>query len=763
MRIFVSELYKLLSNRVFIICLVSAFCINGFVLIYSSNTDYDLQVKHKNSVYYNSQIEKYNNSKEPEKYLLNEMNSVSKGLMDNDQNKDELIEKMSVLSDLVSQQNYIDSYEEYINDMQSRADNQLMFSIFAEPGSFAYKNIEQTPLDFKQLKGSVLSIGNNTAVEQATQFNITDYLLLVLVVVISVFVFCFEREKGLYPLVRCTQKGRVITIVAKLFAMLVVTAVGAVIFYSSNIIIGGIYFGFGDMSRCIQSISIFMGCSLKVSIFGYLILWVLGKMITLCCIALLISLGFVVVKTTAKMYGIIVTFLGIEISANMFIEGTSAFSFFKYVNVFYLLSDNNLFGRYLNVNIFSQPVNIIIVWVVVMASFAFISSLVCIIVFAKSSQTSKKSALFSRISGFTEKRSRINGSVRIYSGEAFKHYKTSFAMVILIALAMLAVSNFYEDLSIRFSDSGESAYNTYMEDIEGKVDDKTNNYLAKEQKYFDELKFTRNKINKDKSITDNEKKSQTSYIDALLKSKGTAFERILEQKNYALKKGKEINAQPALINDLVCKRLTEDTYREWLYFTILMAAVIFCTSNIFACEYKNSMANLLRSNYYGKGRLVATKLFTVMVTSVLSFTLVYLPYLINFVITFGTKIFDIPLAFMSDFCNLTSSVTVGEFVVILGIIHLVATLTATAVVFMLSLLLKNNILTMIVSSGIILIPCLAVMEISTVRMVQAFLNNSWKIVTLLIIALCSILTSLSIAIVSVKFSKLKRRNTYAQT
>ena len=43
----------------------------------------------------------------------------------------------------------------------------------------------------------------------------------------------------------------------------------------THLLITGIYFGFGDMSRYIQSIGIFMNCSLKISIFEYLILWIL--------------------------------------------------------------------------------------------------------------------------------------------------------------------------------------------------------------------------------------------------------------------------------------------------------------------------------------------------------------------------------------------------------------------------------------------------------------------------------------------------------
>lgn len=763
MRIFLNELYKLFSKKIFIICIVTAICINGFVLHYSATTDYVLQSKQHNINYYNSLIKKCNNSNKPKQFLENELKSINTSSKKDNKTKENNLEKATLITDLIAQQDYIDGYDDYINNMQSRADNQLSFSIFAEPGSFAYRNIEQTPLDFQKLKGVTLQVGNNTCVEQATQFNITDYLLLVIVVIITIILFCVEKEKGLYPLVRSTKKGRVNTIIAKLLTVVFVTLISAIIFYSSNILISGFYFGFGDMSRNIQSISSFINCSLKINISEYLIIWIIGKALTLCTLSLLVSLGFVVFKTIAKMYGIIVVFLAVEISSSLFISSNSTFSFFKYVNVYYFLSENNLFGNYLNVNIFNQPVNIITIWLLFIAIFSIISFVISTIVFTKSTQTANKSILINRISQLISNKSKIKGSTKIYSGEAFKHYKTSFALFIIILLSIFAISTYCNDISIHFNDASESAYNVYMQKLEGKIDSNTNSILNKEQKYFDNLNEKKNKIYSNSKLTLNEKNSEAGYIDSLLESKGVAFDNILQQKQYATEKSKEINTEPYLINDFECKRLVEDTYREWLYFTLIMAVVIFCTSNIFSCEYKNSMINLLRSNRYGKGRLIKVKLITVLITSVVSYILIYLPYLLKFISTFGKGIFEIPLAYMSDFSMLKSSITVGEYIFIVGMVHLFATIAITSVVFMLSLILKSNVLTMIISSGMVLIPCIAVMEVPSFRLVQTFQDNNWIVVTAVILILCVIFTFLAIAIVSYKFMNKRRREVYAKT
>ena len=111
------------------------------------------RTKHNNIEYYNSLIKNCNSSKKASEYLKKELDIINERLTENSTDKDALVEKMTLLNDLISQQNYINRYDDFINNMQIRADNQLSFSIFAEPDSFAYNNIQQTPLDFQHLKG----------------------------------------------------------------------------------------------------------------------------------------------------------------------------------------------------------------------------------------------------------------------------------------------------------------------------------------------------------------------------------------------------------------------------------------------------------------------------------------------------------------------------------------------------------------------------------------------------------------------------------
>ena len=93
MRIFFCELYKLLSKKIFIICLVVALCINAFTLIYSSAENYNDRTKHNNIEYYNSLIKNCNSSKKASEYLKKELDIINERLTENSTDKDALVEQ----------------------------------------------------------------------------------------------------------------------------------------------------------------------------------------------------------------------------------------------------------------------------------------------------------------------------------------------------------------------------------------------------------------------------------------------------------------------------------------------------------------------------------------------------------------------------------------------------------------------------------------------------------------------------------------------
>ena len=375
--------------------------------------------------------------------------------------------------------------------------------------------------------------------------------------------------------------------------------------------------------------------------------------------------------------------------------------------------------------------------------------------FSRLSQHNGKLVLLDRLMSRLGRFKKINGSVRIYSGEAYKHYKTSFALVAVIILVALGFVSYNDDLSIIFISPQESAYDTYMQTLEGELDEEKYDFIESERAYFDELTREAEELSADTSISAEEKTNRLNTIDGILSIRGMAFEDICAQLEYVNGKAELTGEKPALVNEVVNKRLTMDTFREWEYFALLLAVVIFCTSNILAIEYKTSMVNLISANKHGKARLLIIKLLTVLITTVISYILIYLPYMLNFIKTFGTASFDLPLAYSRNFSALTSGITVGGYILALGFVHLLAAVGTTTLVYLLSYIFKNQFVTMIISSGLLLIPCVVFIDNNKIRMVSAFSNNAQTAVIGIITAVCLLIIAVSALIIFVP----KRKST----
>lgn len=440
MRQLCGEYSKLFLNRIFVVCLCVALLANSMFLLMTQSEDTEKSVISSSVEVYETLIDECEKSENKEAFVKSKQLEIQIALRllrlaenggdvatDASASKyreehpeefakaselnltaDELNNMSLMVSDISSQLSYIESYDEFITNMKTRAEEQTGFAIFAKPNSFSYKNIQKTPVDFERVADVTPTLGNNKALEVSTTFELTDYLLLVLILLVCIAVFTVEREKGLYSLVRSTKNGRLPTIFAKLFVCVSVTAVVSILFYTCNILVSGAVFGFGDMNKSVQSSSMFMNCTFDVTIRDYLIMWVSGKTLLLCAFTLGLSLLFTAVKSPALSYIILGAFGIFEFSAYMFIDGTSTVGALKYINIFYLLSGNNIFGVYQNVNVFSEPVGITVVFIILVVLLSFVGVVGSSIAFSKSNMENGKIAIFQKLTSKINSRRKVS-------------------------------------------------------------------------------------------------------------------------------------------------------------------------------------------------------------------------------------------------------------------------------------------------------------------------------------------------------------------
>lgn len=775
MRIIGAEFRKLFTSRLFVICLVLFLMINSVGFYFMSANDemhkYELSISEE----YNTELEKYlamdEDTAKAEIKLMQQayqiasnLNSTSSSDVDAEymesiierykaespeafEKAQKIIEagfsadSFTAINIIANKFDYIDQYEVFVNEMESRADAQLRFSIFSKPGTFAYNNIAKTPSDFERLKRIEITPGFDLGLKLATTFELTDYLVLFLVVLVCITLFSIEREKGLTILVKSTPMGRTETLFAKLFVTAVTVVCFGVVYYASTLLVSEISFGLGDLSRSIQSVPEFMNCNLKITVFEYLCLWVVQKVLTLCAVSMMFALLFTLIKSTNITYIVLAVLLGVQFVCFNFIDPLAPLNHFKYINVFYFLSGNGLLGSYLNLNFVTKPVNVLWTYLGFLILCFGACTVASALAFSKQNQFSVKTHL----GKFTDNiRRRINifsHNTTVFGGECFKHYISSKAILVLLVLLFFAYGNFTDDISITYSSGADVAYAAYMNELQGEVTQEKEEFLQNEQSYFDSLYLEIETINSDTTLTDDEKSMKIMAVENILDTRGKGFEKVMLQYSTITWVGEELGITPYFINENIGTRLMANSAREWNYFALLLVLSVFTLSSLFAYEHKREMSKLISATQKGKGRLFFAKLSVATITYTVIYILLYLPYMVNFIKTFGITIFSEPLVFLEGFAGLGNDMNIFSALILENLTHIFIGIAAMSFILLMSEKLKSTVTAMTVSTAVTLIPCLLIYFDSSLRIFALFQNGKLWMLTLIIImsAIISIL------------------------
>ncbi|MBQ8000850.1 MAG: hypothetical protein IJ298_06460 [Ruminococcus sp.] len=778
MRIIGAEFRKLFTSRLFVICLVLFLVINSVGFYFMSANDGAYEYELSISDEYKAELEKYlemdTETAKAELILMQEayqiastLNSSSSSGMDAEYIETVIenykaespeafvkaqeiisdgfsVEKLTAINLLANKFDYIEQYKVFVQEMQARADSQLKFSIFSKSGTFAYNNIAKTPSDFEELKDTEITPGFDLGLKFATTFELTDYLTLFLVVLVCITLFAMEREKGLTILVKSTPMGRTETLFAKLFVTAITVSGFAILYYVSILLTSEFAFGLGDLSRSIQSVPEYMNCNLKVSVFEYLCLWVVQKVLTLCAVSMVFALLFTLIKSTNITYIVLALFLGAEFACFNFIDALAPFNHLKYINVFYFLSGNGLFGSYLNLNFFTKPVNVLWTYLGFLLLCFCMCTVASALAFSKQNQFGVKNP-------FTKYADKIRGKIHIFShnstvfgGECFKHYISSKVVLVLLVLLLFAYGNFTDDISITYSSGADVAYAAYMNELQGEVTQEKEEFLQNEQSYFDSLYLEIETINSDTTLTDDEKSMKIMAVENILDTRGKGFEKVMLQYSTITFVGDELGITPHFINENIGTRLMANSAREWNYFALLLVLSVFTLSSVFAYEHKREMSKLISATQKGKGRLFFSKFSVATITYIVIYILLYLPYMVNFIKTFGTNIFSEPLVFLEGFAGLGNDMSIFSALILENIAHIFIGIAAVSFILLMSEKLKSTVTAMTVSTAVTLIPCLLIYFDSSLRIFALFQNGRLWMLTLIIIMSAIILVSLLI-------------------
>ncbi len=267
-------------------------------------------------------------------------------------------EVRQMMNEEIEQLKAVGTYRQYLQSIDDAAATMTAVSIFADPSSFAYRNIVKTPAAYDSVRSIQPVFAPSNGVLLAIENTPSDILLLFIIFTAVTVIFYKDRECGIVGLVKPLRYGRTRLALSKTAAVFSVCLLFGGGFFLLNLWIGSVRFGLGDLSRPAQSLKGFLGCNLRISVLQLLALVFIYKILAMFICALIAQSLFIRFKNTTA-YFVLLLAGGVETALYLIISETSVLSPIKQINLAAFINSAHLFKTYANINLFGFPINLL--------------------------------------------------------------------------------------------------------------------------------------------------------------------------------------------------------------------------------------------------------------------------------------------------------------------------------------------------------------------------------------------------------------------
>ncbi len=300
---------------------------------------------------------------------------------------DSLWQEKALIDELYEEQQKAALYNEYLQSVQQTKNTLGSISIFGDQetdsNTFSGRNISKSAEDYADLTDEHIRWMPSKPLAISMESIWTDILLL-----LSIFLFVGnlileEKGKKLFYITRSTRYGIFYSILSKLAAMLIHCFAMAFLLYGINLVFCRQAMGFGDLTAAVQSAVIYMESSLSVSVLEYILLSVGTKALVLSGIGAVLTSLCILADNIVVPYAAGILFCGISCALYYAIPAGGKGVLLKYLNPAGLLKTENIYGAYLNFNLFGYPVSRLILSWFVMVLLLSAGAILSVLFFAR--------------------------------------------------------------------------------------------------------------------------------------------------------------------------------------------------------------------------------------------------------------------------------------------------------------------------------------------------------------------------------------------
>lgn len=610
------------------------------------------------------------------------------------------------VNNLLVKSDYLTGYDDWLNSIQRNKENMQAFSLFETDG-FSGRNIIKTADEFEKLRGVTLSFGADGAINSFMSFALTDYFMIV-VLLMCVMSFFEERKAGLSGIVHAAPRGRIYLALHRFTILIGVSFVGVILLYGSNLAVGfSVYGGLNDLTCAAQSVEILSKLPIRCSVGGFLIYYLILRVISSFYIGLLFWQLFSAIKNIKYTLVITTVLLSVEYGLYKFLPVQSIWNGLKYFNLFTYISLSDLYTNYLNINLFGYPLGIRSISELALLPMCLCLAAACVLIHCKKKFADGKDFLGKIaycISSVTDKLLQHFGLVGM---EAYKVLWIQKGAVVF-ALLVYAVFKLPFSANIPLYSAAEIAEQKYIGELSGEITDDT---FYKIDSIMSQL---------DKTIADYEEAKLDYESGIITKSQLNLFARdeaaargnkegldkvrvcIDELKTNALEKG----FVPWLIDDTPFESVygvaAQSNQHRAAVVSVLALSLLLAGS--VAYEHRSNMTLLLSSTIRGRGELLSRKILLAFTVSAVVWAIVYGRELYILITKFDFREWDIAVQNLSMTSEFPIHCSIRGWLVILYAYRLLTLIGGAMIVLMISALVKRMELACVAACGVMLLP-----------------------------------------------------------
>lgn len=578
--------------------------------------------------------------------------------LDYDTAANRLVTAQLRLSELTEQSDYISTYASYLDQIQLQAQQQSQTAIFGDKNSFAHRNLVRTAEEFDVLRGVEVKFGANRAYEGWIEFELADYLYL-LVIILFVLAFLEERRAGLWGVIRSCKGGRARLGLHRVLILASACALGVALIYGVNLLFSlTLSGGWGDTGRSVQSMLSFRTYTGHISIGAWIIEYLLikaasGFMVGLFLWCILSSISNV--QLSIAVLGVIIA---VEYALFTFLPVQSIFNPVKYFNLFSYVRTSVLYTQYLNIDLFGYPFGIrrlALIWLPIFVAIF----LVWILLIHHKRRPEGNRDILSSVVGVWDR--AMDFLRRHFAVGGWEMYKTLiFQRGILILAVICIASGSLSYIRYPASDGADVWYNAYLEDMQGVIDDSTDEYLEKAHA---------------NALENPELLSAVDRVESY----------VTRQRERAEAGGYEpwiVSSSSITAYDSVYGEASVDVQR--LNAAIAMMFLIVCCAAMWSYENQSGVVFMVRSLKRGRKGIFARKLVAAFVMASLVWAMVYIREFSVFRTHFPNAPIDVPVRNIDALVNFPFNVTMGQYILIVCLLRFIMLYMLAMVVMFIS-------------------------------------------------------------------------------